>query len=179
MVDTLGIKLEHQRAALVKFSVLCETKFGESLCLLGSTRELHAWDMAAPIELSSDNYTLERPIWETPSKVPMPLNTQVEYKFLKRLPESKALAWEQLPGDINRTLCMSASKNVEIQHIFGQTAVQIDMFREDSGAQLPTIPEDVKESSSVRTAPDALTIRQQPVPYGRLRKQTMTVCVAF
>ena len=150
-MDLESPKNELPKATSVRFVIFCETKFGESVYLIGNTSQLKNWQIKEAIELSSVNYSPENPIWETAESLLLPLNALIEYKFFKKLADGKPL-WESLPGDVNRTLNLTSGESIEVEHNFGIASGQI-------------VPSKNQEASGGVPRP----------PNIRLRKPTMAV----
>ena len=143
-MDTMAEKpAEPQKPLLAKFKVLCETKFGETVWLVGSIPELQSWDVKNAIELRPVNYTLENPVWESIDLV-LPLDVQIEYKFFK-IGYGEKTEWEQLPHGVNHSVTFTFGESVEILQAFGSTTKQIEVKK---GDRSHLYSEDSKEPSA-------------------------------
>lgn len=113
----------------VTFKVFCDTTFGQSLYLIGSVPQLKQWTVCDAIKLSSDNYTDNHHLWESPP-LPLPLNTVIEFKFFKKTDKGDVW-WEQLPKGDNRKLSLSMEEDIEVLTEFGVVQTQVQLQSSD------------------------------------------------
>jgi alpha-amylase len=78
----------------VTFNENATTTFGQNVFVVGSIPALGSWNTGSAVALSSAGY----PVWSV--TVPLPANTAVEYKFIKKNPDG-SVVWE---SGANRTL---------------------------------------------------------------------------
>jgi len=124
----------------VKFKVVCETIYGESLYLVGSIPQLKNWNIDDAILMQPDNYSPEHPTWESP-EILIPLNTSVEYKFFKK--GNGNTFWEKLPFETNHSIILTFGENADILQTFGITYKQIEV---KSNGLSHRYSEDIKET---------------------------------
>ncbi|MFD8598192.1 CBM20 domain-containing protein [Kitasatospora sp. NPDC059646] len=78
------------------FHVNAATAYGQGVYVVGDIAELGGWNPAKAVSLSTDTGTY--PTWT--GSIPLPPNTAVQYKYLKKNPDG-TLAWE---GGANRAV---------------------------------------------------------------------------
>jgi len=113
-----------KRYAPVKFIIKCPTVPGQTVCLVGSIKELKSWDISKAIRLSAINYTTENPIWETITHIPIPLNVSFEYKFFI-ISKKPGISWEHLQNFSARSLHLNEKCAYEIRHQFSSQKCEL------------------------------------------------------
>ena len=66
--------------ALVKFEVICRTKEGQYVYVLGNTKELGCWQPENGLKMSTNKETY--PLWSTTEEIKCNLNTEIYYKYV-------------------------------------------------------------------------------------------------
>ena len=69
------------RYVVVSFRELTETKFGQTVKLVGSCRQLGEWDPGFGVELCADEYSKDQPLWK--ADVVLQPGQEIRYKFVK------------------------------------------------------------------------------------------------
>ena len=84
--------------AKLSFRVKFETKYGQSLYIIGSIEELGEWDpsKAVPMATSKDIY----PTWKITKEFTCPLGMEIFYKYLVK--EGNNIYWEELNNNKNQ-----------------------------------------------------------------------------
>ena len=88
--SSLLINTINPNIAKLSFRVKFETKFGQSLFIIGSIEELGQWDpsKAVPMATSKDIY----PTWKITKEFTCPLGMEISYKYLVK--EGNNIYWE-------------------------------------------------------------------------------------
>ena len=115
--SSLLINTINPNIAKLSFRVKFETKFGQSLFIIGSIEELGQWDpsKAVPMATSKDIY----PTWKITKEFTCPLGMEISYKYLVK--EGNNIYWEQLNNSKNQN-----------RHIVIQSPGNIIIFDEKS-----------------------------------------------
>jgi len=81
----------------LKFQIKCqETKWGESLCLLGENESLGTWNNKKAVKMSTDKNTF--PMWFSQTINLIPKKSSLEYKYLI-VNEHGIVKWEDFPNN--------------------------------------------------------------------------------
>ena len=90
--------------ASLSFRVIFETKYGQSLYIIGSIEELGQWDTskAIPMYTNDDIY----PTWEIKKEFICPLGLEIDYKYLVK--DGNKIIWEDLGQNINRHIIVQS-----------------------------------------------------------------------
>ena len=98
--------------AKLSFRVKFETKYGQSLFIIGSIEELGQWDpsKAIPMATSKDIY----PTWKITKEFTCLLGMEISYKYL--LKEGNNIYWEEINNDkkANRHIVIQTPGNLII-----------------------------------------------------------------
>ena len=96
--------------AKLSFRVKYETKYGQSLYIIGSIEELGEWDVskAVPMATSKDIY----PTWKITKEFTCPLGMEILYKYLVK--EGNNIYWEELNNNKNRHIVIQSPGNLII-----------------------------------------------------------------
>jgi glucoamylase len=93
----------------VTFNVNATTVPGENIYLVGSVDALQNWAPENALALNADNY----PTWSV--NVNVPIDTQVQYKYIRKTPPSTAVTWE---SDPNMALDVPVGGDVETHDVW-------------------------------------------------------------
>ena len=110
----------------VVFQFTSSTVYGEKIRITGSHENLGNWDPAHSPVLTTDSNSY--PLWITTSPIVLPLNTQIEYKYIYLTPDNTR--WETLPDNRklileHNSMIIEDEENTLIsRHIFNQIEVQ-------------------------------------------------------
>jgi glucoamylase len=94
--------------AAVTFKVTAPARWGENVCLVGSTPLLSNWVPDSGILLSSTGY----PVWS--ETISLPASTQFQYKYIKRA-SNGSIIWE---SGSNRTVMTPSSGSIVLNDTF-------------------------------------------------------------
>ena len=98
--------------AKLSFRVKFETKYGQSLFIIGSIEELGEWDpsKAIPMATSKDIY----PTWKITKEFTCPIGMEISYKYIVK--EGNNIYWEEINNDkkINRRIVIQSPGNLII-----------------------------------------------------------------
>ena len=94
--------------AKLSFRVKYETKYGQSLYIIGSIEELGEWDpsKAVPMATSKDIY----PTWKITKEFTCPIGMEISYKYIVK--EGSNIYWEELNKD--RLIVIQSTGNLII-----------------------------------------------------------------
>ena len=96
--------------ASLSFRVKYETKFGQSLYIIGNIEELGQWDTskAMPMYTNNDIY----PTWKIKKEFICPLGMEIYYKYLVK--DGNKIIWEDLGQNTNRHIIVQSPGNLII-----------------------------------------------------------------
>ena len=96
--------------AKLSFRVKYETKYGQSLYIIGSIEELGEWDpsKAVPMATSKDIY----PTWKITKEFTCPIGMEISYKYLVK--EGANIYWEELKNNKDRRIVIQSPGNLII-----------------------------------------------------------------
>ena len=96
--------------ASLSFRVKFETKFGQSVYIIGNIEELGQWDTskAIPMYTNKDIY----PTWKIKKDFICPLGMEIDYKYLVK--DGNKIIWEDLGQNTNRHIIVQSPGNVII-----------------------------------------------------------------
>lgn len=100
----------------VTFKELVETRYGQTIKIVGNVEALGNWDVENAIALSASDYTASRPSWKV--SVPLKAGQVVEYKYIN-VDEDGSLVWESGPNHtftVPETCDTAAFKSDRWQH---------------------------------------------------------------
>ena len=78
--------------ALVKFEVICRTKEGQYVYVLGNTKELGCWQPENGLKMSTNKETY--PLWSATEEIKCNLNTEIYYKYVIIDLKTNEIQWE-------------------------------------------------------------------------------------
>ena len=76
----------------MEFHERVETRWGESVRLVGNVDALGAWNLDYALRLHADDYTTDSPVWKVSTDLPW--GEAIEYKFVK-FDRDGRVTWEQ------------------------------------------------------------------------------------
>ncbi|OMJ88878.1 hypothetical protein SteCoe_9082 [Stentor coeruleus] len=114
------------RTSRVVFQFSSKTIYGERIRVTGNHPSLGNWDPFQAPMLSTDPNSY--PLWITPSPISLPLNTEIEYKYVYM--QEKTFRWESLQNnrklllEHNSMLIEDEESTIISRHIFNHTEIQ-------------------------------------------------------
>lgn len=148
----------------VFFQVLAETRWGDTLVLVGSLPQLGAWDPTRGVPLVTD--AASYPTWRLPAAQVFAVGQLCEFKFvIKRAPHDGqpcCVEWEELPD--NRRLQLGAEAPAELRLEMSWGTPRTLAWRRTSEARpVPHVP-NVSETPATF---HAASFHAAPSPLGR------------
>lgn len=123
-----------QGMAQVQFCLRAETSLGESIYVLGSTKELGNWHLAGALALTTNAHTY--PLW-TSAAATLPAMT-LDYKYVK-VRDGRLIQWEQFEGNRRIELQPSSSPVLLTADVWGIKSAPMVV----AAAEVPETPVEV------------------------------------
>ena len=109
--------INNQNISYVSFKVKYETKYGQSVYIIGGIEELGKWDpsKALPLYTSQDKY----PMWKLKESITCPVGMEIDYKYLVK--ENNNYIWEVLSDSYikNRHIAISSPGKIIVYDVKG------------------------------------------------------------
>ena len=108
--STITINSLNPNIANLSFRVKYETKYGQSLYIIGNIEELGQWDTSKAIPMYTNNDIY--PTWEIKKELICPLGMEIYYKYLVK--DGNKIIWEDLGQNTNRHIIVQSPGNIII-----------------------------------------------------------------
>ena len=108
--STITINSLNPNIANLSFRVKYETKYGQSLYIIGNIEELGQWDTSKAIPMYTNNDIY--PTWEIKKEFICPLGMEIYYKYLVK--DGNKIIWEDLGQNTNRHIIVQSPGNIII-----------------------------------------------------------------